>query len=270
MAFKRGALGGPVRWNPNAAAADKLPMLLNQFWYGWMVGDIGGSGTVNLTPMGGTTASLANDSSGYGGSSIPAWNTAQFTEPYAHYGANSTSVAGAARLGWRVQTNAPTMGLRRDSDPILDIVMATGNGPFAGGNTGRYWLGLFDQATTLGTVATGANPSARFMAFRFDTAIPDVNWMVVTRDNGATTVTDTGVPVTNTTRFRLTIRVNQGVVTFQIDGANDVNHSTNVPAAATLLYPHGLRIKDATVAGDRFQMFLQRVIVRVGDATDFS
>lgn len=262
MTVSRGSLGGPARWVGNSGLSI-LPTLLNELWQGWQILD---SGTVLLTGLGG---SLTMDQAGYGGTTALGWETTLFTEPYGHVGASATSTVAAARTGWRTPSTALTRGgLRFDSNPILDVLMATGT-PSDPAMGHRYWIGLFEQVATLGNVASAANPSTRFCAFRFDSTLGDTTWKGVVRDNGAITVVDTGLAVSDDTAYRLTVRIADGVVTFQVNGANDAVASTNTPTAATLLWPHALAIKDATGVGQILTWYTQRAIVRVGSPTKF-
>lgn len=266
MAFKRGSVGAPVRWNPNAAGGLTPPLLLNQYWLGYRAG----GGSLGPGMFGDDGAALNNDQAGYGGSATPGWNTASFTEPYLAHGAGATAVVGAARTGYRnSSTGTPNGGVRRDSDPAIDFVMATGT-PSDPAMGYRYWIGLFNQTGTLGNVASGAAPSTEFAGFRFDSLIDGTTWRAVTRDGVTTNAQNTGVTVTTETRYRLTIRIKQGVITFQVNGANDINISANIPAAATLLWLHALAIKDATALGQILApWYTQRVLVRLGTPTDF-
>jgi hypothetical protein len=135
--------------------------------------------------------------------------------------------------------------------------------------TSRYWMGLFDLPTTMGNVASGADPTARYAAFRFDPAL-DTTWKGVVRDNGATTVVDTGIAVPNDTQFRLTIRFVDGVPTFQVDGANDAPAPTNIPAGGTLLWPQLFAYKDVTGVAQILPWYCQRILMRLGDPGDFA
>jgi hypothetical protein len=258
-----GAGAPPTSWQGNSGLT-VLPTLLNEFWYGYQ---IGGGSAVGWKAIGGGDA-LALDQSGYGGSSTPGWNTALFTAPYGQIGAGLTSVTVAARTGYRTPATATTqLGIRFDSSPIIDQVIATGTPAFVN-SAYRYWIGMFNQVATLGNVASGADPATEYMAFRFDSAL-DTTWKGVVRDGVTTAVVDTGVVVTDDTEYRLTMRVENGTVIFQVNGANDVIASVNVPAASTSLWPHGQAIKDATAVGANVKWYLQRLIIRVESPTKF-
>jgi hypothetical protein len=152
---------------------------------------------------------------------------------------------------------------------VLDFLMATGT-PSDPAMGRRYWIGLFNQPTSLGTLASGAAPTTHFAAFRADSVLGDTTWKGVVRNAGAIEVVDTGVALTNNTEYRLTTRVNaNGTITFQVNGAGNAIASTQVPAASTLLWPIGTAIKDATGLAQILTWYAQRVIVRAGVPSKF-
>jgi hypothetical protein len=96
----------------------------------------------------------------------------------------------------------------------------------------RYWVGLFSASPT-----GSATPAAHLAAFRYDTgADTTAFWRCCTDDGGAApTVTVTNVAVTASTAYDLRIRFKSGSVEFYVNGVEVAEHTTDLPAASTML-----------------------------------
>lgn len=107
----------------------------------------------------------------------------------------------------------------------------------------RIWVGL--ASATLGTV--GAPTTQHVMAFRYDTVLDTTAfWRAVTNGGVTPTVTATTSAVAVSTAYDLTVRCpDTSTVKFYVNGVEVASHTTQLPAAATLL---GYFVRVATLA----------------------
>lgn len=114
------------------------------------------------------------------------------------------------------------------------------------------------------TAASFANPESApnksGMWVRFDTTVPDTNWMLCTSDGvSAATCTSSGVAATGGGLFCLDQREGSGV-TLWVNGRARVRHTTNLPNAATAMAV-GAALETRAASSKAFQ--LSRLTIEV-------
>lgn len=94
----------------------------------------------------------------------------------------------------------------------------------------RYVLGMANSA---GNVNASDTPNANGAWFRFSTSAGDTNWQCVTGDGSDRTITDSGVPVTADTTYRLRVHFGTVKAKFYINEVLVATHTTNMPTSGT-------------------------------------
>lgn len=155
--------------------------------------------------------------------------------------------SGAASGNFGGYTTATFNLVRRQHNPIFDIVMRTGAAADIANI--RFWIGLFSAAPT--NVDTLAGSTSAF-AFRYSTVAGDAGWVPVTSD-GASQSTGTAIgTIAASTRYLLTIEVDDanGLAKFRVnnDYTTERTLTTTLPAAATELGASWYVITTAAVA----------------------
>lgn len=134
-------------------------------------------------------------------------------------------------------------GVRFDWQPDLSIAIRTP--PTI--TSIRQWYGLFN-----GDPSASDDPAISGFGFRYSTNASDTTFKAWSNDGtGGGTITDTGVTVNGNTAQDLRAIVNSAVnaIDFYIDGVWVAQHTTNLPAATTVLI-YGLYVTTLT-AGAR-------------------
>jgi len=109
----------------------------------------------------------------------------------------------------------------------------------------RQWYGMFGSSP-----AASDDPAIEGFGFRFSTNAGDTNWQAWSNDGTSTgTVTDTGVAYAQNTGHELRCVVDNSAafIDFFIDGNWVARHTTNLPAASTVL-DYGLYVRTLTAS----------------------
>lgn len=109
----------------------------------------------------------------------------------------------------------------------------------------RQWYGMFAS-----TPAASDDPAIEGFGFRFSTNASDTTFVAWSNDGTSTgTTTDTGVTVVTNSGYELRAIVDNAVnkIDFYINGTWVAQHTTNLPAAGTVL-DYGLYVRTLTAA----------------------
>jgi hypothetical protein len=118
---------------------------------------------------------------------------------------------------------------RRAHNPTLVAIIRTG----ADITAQRIWVALCS-----GAVSGAADPAGvSLIGIRFDTAVPDANWMICAKDGVTLEAVDSGVVVVASTEYKFQANVDATGCSFFIDDAfvGRILNADHLPAAATEL-----------------------------------
>jgi hypothetical protein len=160
----------------------------------------------------------------------------------------------AASSGDAVGISGPFSSTRANYGPVFFATIRTDSAI----TNQRHFIGLSSADLSAISTLAGLN-TIPMMAFRYDSALGDTNWMAVTSDGSTASTTSTGVAVAVNTTYVMKIDFSTpGTVKFTINEAStpQVLKTTNLPGGSV---NQGIEVSMTTLAASAQSLYIERV-----------